>query len=72
MNRHKLVTRLASGTAAAALAFGAVACDLEDDGAMDPGQEAPEGEAEFEGEADVEDDGLDDDFDEDGDLGDDF
>jgi hypothetical protein len=84
MKRQKLVTRFASASAVAALALGAVACDMDDNGDIDPGQEAPEGDVGGEAPEDdgLEDDGLDDDgldddfddeeFDEDGDLGDDF
>jgi hypothetical protein len=75
MNRQKLVTRLAGASAVAALALGAVACDMEDNGDLDPGQEAPEGDIGGEAPEDdgLEDDGLGDDgLDEEGDLGDDF
>ena len=79
MNRQKLVTRFAGASAVAALALGAVACDMDDNGDLDPGQEAPEGDIGGEAPEDdgldddgLDDDGLGDDFDEDGDLGDDF
>jgi len=38
--KRRLVTRLAAASATAALAFGAAACQVEDDG-MSPGQEDP-------------------------------
>ena len=70
MKRQKLVTRFASASAVAALALGAAACDLDDNGDLDPGQEAPEDDV---GGEDPADDGLDDDFEgDDGDLDDDF
>ena len=75
MNRQKLVTRFAGASAVAALALGAVACDMDDNGDLDPGQEAPEGDIGGDAPEDdgLEDDGLgDDDFDDEGDLGDDF
>jgi hypothetical protein len=78
MHRKKLMTKLASGSAAALLALGAAACDAEDDAA--PGQEAPEGdfetegdvEGDLEGDAEGDLDGGDEDFEEDGDIGEDF
>ena len=70
MNR-KLVTRFASGTAAAALALGAVACDMDDNGDLSPGQEEPTNDVE--GDAGLEDHGLEDEgLDEEDDLGDDY
>ena len=70
MKRQKIVTQFASASAVAALALGAVACDMDDNGDLDPGQEAPEGEI---GDEDPADDGLDDDLEgDDGDLDDDF
>ncbi len=69
MKRQKLVTRFAGASAVAALALGAVACDMDDNGDLDPGQEAPEGD--IGGEA-PEDDGFDEFEDEGDDLGDDF
>lgn len=44
MQRQKLVTRLASATAVATLALGAVACESDGNADLEPGQEAPEGD----------------------------
>jgi hypothetical protein len=62
--KRTLTKKLAVATGAAALAFGAVACDAETDGGLDPAQEDPmmeddgglegEGDVEGEGEADLE------------------
>ena len=73
MHRKKLISKLAVGGAAAALALGAAACDVEDDD-LAPGQEEPVDGFEDDGlEGDgLEDDGLegDDEFDDLGDEGD--
>jgi hypothetical protein len=51
MHRKKLISKIAVGGAAAAMALGAVACDAEEND-MAPGQEEPADDG-FEGEGDL-------------------
>jgi hypothetical protein len=83
MHRKKLISKIAVGGAAAAMALGAVACDAEEND-MAQGQEEPAddgfegegalegegdlgGEGELDGEGDLEGEGDLDDFDDEGD-----
>jgi hypothetical protein len=58
--KRTLTKKLAVATGAAALAFGAVACDAENDG-LDPAQEDPMLEDDGMGDDGFEDDGFEDD-----------
>jgi hypothetical protein len=69
--KRTLTKKLAVATGAAALAFGAVACEAENDG-LDPAQEDPMMEDDGFGDEGAEDDGLGDDGLEDDGEGEDF